>query len=99
MKTLLKYRKDYYSQNGEDGVIEEILRRMGIKQGWFVDVGAWDGKYLSNSFALVEKGWKGLEIKGDKTKFEDILKIIVDYNMNQNLKGGISMDSELRTFT
>jgi hypothetical protein len=32
MKTLLKYRKDYYSQNGEDEVIEEILRRMGIKR-------------------------------------------------------------------
>ena len=26
MKTLLKYRKDYYNQNGEDEVIEEILR-------------------------------------------------------------------------
>jgi len=44
MKTLLRYRKDYYSQNGEDGVIEEILKRIGIKQGYFVDVGAWDGK-------------------------------------------------------
>lgn len=72
MKTLIKYRKNYYSQNGEDGVIEEILKRMGIKQGWFVEFGAWDGKYLSNTYALVEKGWKGVEIEGDKTKFEKL---------------------------
>ncbi len=25
-----------FSQNGEDGVIEEILKRLGIKQGWFI---------------------------------------------------------------
>ena len=26
MRTLLRYIKDYCSQNGDDGVIEEILR-------------------------------------------------------------------------
>ena len=25
---LLKYRKDIYSQNGEDGIVEEILKGM-----------------------------------------------------------------------
>ena len=38
MKTLLRYRNDYYSQNGEDGVIEEIQRRMGIKRKKVGDV-------------------------------------------------------------
>ena len=26
MKKLLKYKKNYYSQNGEDGIIKEILK-------------------------------------------------------------------------
>ena len=28
------YARDVYSQNGEDGIIEEILKRLDIKNGW-----------------------------------------------------------------
>ena len=28
----LKYRKNIFSQNGEDGVIQEILRRLKLKK-------------------------------------------------------------------
>lgn len=76
MMTLLKYRKNYYSQNGEDGIIEEILKRMEIKRGWFVEFGAWDGKHLSNTYMLVEKGWNGVEIEGNPNKFESLKKTI-----------------------
>ncbi|MEI8348683.1 MAG: hypothetical protein WCI77_00880 [Candidatus Omnitrophota bacterium] len=74
MRTLLKYRKNYYSQNGEDGVIREILKRLDIKDSWFVDVGAWDGRYLSNTFLLLQKGWKGVDIEADNTSYNDLLK-------------------------
>jgi len=73
MATLLKYRKNIYSQNGEDGVISEILLRLGIENGWFVEFGAWDGRHLSNAFALVNKGWKGIEIECDQKKYNDLL--------------------------
>jgi len=29
-----KYQKDIYSQNGEDGIIEELLKRLNISDGW-----------------------------------------------------------------
>lgn len=82
MKTLLKYRKNYFSQNGEDGVIEEILIRLGIKQGWFVEFGAWDGIHLSNTYELVKKGWKGVEIEGDENKFKELKNNLSDYKEN-----------------
>ena len=28
-----KYKKNVYSQNGEDGIIEELLKRLNIKNG------------------------------------------------------------------
>lgn len=81
MKSLQDYRKNVFSQNGEDGVIEEICRRMSIVQGEFVEFGAWDGKHLSNTFNLLSKGngWKGVYIEGDTNKFNDLKKMQSDY--------------------
>lgn len=70
MGTFQKYRKNVYSQNGEDGVIAEIVRRIGLKPSWTCDVGAWDGRYGSNCYALVKHGWPCLMIEADERKYE-----------------------------
>jgi hypothetical protein len=74
-----QYAKDIHSQNGEDGIIEELLKRLEIKDGWVCEFGAWNGVYLSNTFALVEKGFKGVYIEGDKNKFKDLLITVEKY--------------------
>jgi len=51
---LNKFAKNYQSQFGEDGIIEEIFKRLGITGGWLVEFGAMDGGQLSNTFHLVE---------------------------------------------
>ncbi len=73
MSSLNKYRKNIYSQNGEDGVLDEILSRLEIRTGSFVEFGAWDGKHLSNTYNLLEKGWNGVYIEGDKGKYQDLV--------------------------
>lgn len=60
------------SQGGEDGIIREILRRLEIEQGWFVEFGAWDGVRFSNTFALVQRSWKGVYIEGDAKKANEL---------------------------
>lgn len=68
-----------YSQNDEDGILEEIFRRLGIKTGTFVEIGVESGLEC-NSLYLIHKGWRGTWIEGDRNrrivieqKFESIL--------------------------
>lgn len=80
---LNKFQFNIYSQNGEDGVIEEILKRLGISNDnkkWCVEFGAWDGIHLSNTFALVEKNWNAVYIEGDSNRYQDLLKTSIKYS-------------------
>ncbi|MGD0576024.1 MAG: hypothetical protein ABSB61_11775 [Anaerolineales bacterium] len=73
MSTLSRYRRNVYSQNGEDGVLEEILSRLGVERGSFVEFGAWDGKHLSNTYRLLEIGWKAVYIEADQAKYDQLV--------------------------
>lgn len=57
------------SQNGEDGIIQEILRRLAEHvplDGWCSEFGAWDGVYLSNTCHLIRnKNYRAVLIEGD----------------------------------
>ena len=74
---LNNYKYNKYSQNGEDGLIEEIFRRLDIvdyENFWVVEFGAWDGMHLSNTFNLIEKGASSVLIEGDEKRFLDLIK-------------------------
>jgi len=69
------FAKNVYSQNGEDGILEEILKRLNITGGQFCEFGAWDGKYLSNTYNLLSNpNWSGVYIEGNKEKYLDLLE-------------------------
>jgi hypothetical protein len=48
------------SQNGEDGVIDAILSRIGTVSKYCVEFGAYDGFHCSNTLRLRNSGWKAL---------------------------------------
>lgn len=69
-----KYKKNVYSQNGEDGIIEHILYFIP-KNKWCCEFGAWDGKHLSNTFNLVENmDYNAVYIESDNIRFYELLK-------------------------
>lgn len=73
-----KYKKNIFSQSGEDGVIFELLRRIRLKKKakkWCCEFGAWDGIHGSNTFNLVKNfDYNAIYIEGDKNRFKDLLK-------------------------
>jgi FkbM family methyltransferase len=51
----------YYSQHGEDFLLWNFFGYES--RGFFVDVGAFDGIHLSNTYSLEEQGWSGICIE------------------------------------
>lgn len=70
----------YYSQHGEDGVLEYLLTKIPTNK-WAVEFGAWDAKYLSNTFYFIEKkNYQAVLIEGDATRIEDAKKNTAQFN-------------------
>ena len=61
-----------YSQNDEEEVILEYFK--GREEGRFLDIGAADGKTLSNVRALYELGWRGVLVEPNPYSFMFLLK-------------------------
>lgn len=53
---LLQHGKKFYSQADEDGIVLEILRRIGLKSGTCVEIGCGNG-LENNTLNLVLRGW------------------------------------------
>jgi len=54
-----------FSQNDEDGILQEIFRRIGTAQKTFVEFGVQDG-LQTNTRLLLYQGWRGLWIEADE---------------------------------
>jgi len=96
-----KFKRNVFSQRGEDGVIDYFMKKMGIDKGYFVEFGAWDGKHFSNCANLAQQGWSGCFIEGDAERFRDLLSNYGDSNkikaVNRYIKpkGDDSLDAIL----
>ena len=80
---LIQYASDVTSQNGEDGILRKIFDDIlppieNNEKRYCVDVGAWDGKHLSNTYSLLVEpsgsscSWRGVLIEGDPDKFREL---------------------------
>lgn len=74
-KGLIRFARDIKSQGGEDGIIAAIFGCLDATQSerWCVDVGAWDGVHLSNTYNLLcAEGtkWRGALVEADVARAE-----------------------------
>lgn len=71
----VKYGEKCFSQTDEDGITIEIINRLGIGKGGFVEFGVGNGME-NNTLALLSLGWNGCWFGG-----EDVL-----FNMEKSVK-------------
>ena len=94
---MASYRNDH-SQFGEDGIIDKIFEIMGARNEWCVEFGAWDGKFLSNTYRRVsEDGWNGILIEGDVARFEDLKATYADNERAHLINEMVGFDTEANT--
>lgn len=75
------YERKEYSQTGQDGIIHELMTRLGVfdgpAPGWCVEFGAWDGIHLSNTYNLIKNhGFRGVLIEGEEKRYKQLCKNI-----------------------
>lgn len=81
---LVKYAYDISSQSGEDGIIKKIFEVINPDHFYCVELGGWDGKYLSNCYNLIQNiGWSGCFIEANEGKFAELIKT---HGANQKVK-------------
>jgi len=68
-----------YSQNNEDDILTKILPK---EIGVVVEIGAFDGKTMSNSLLLIERGWNAFLVEPSPIAFS---KIITLHGNNKNV--------------
>lgn len=61
-----------YSQNNEE---EAILKYLSGEEGFFLDIGAYDGVLMSNTRALAERGWSGALVEGSSFPFTKLFGV------------------------
>jgi hypothetical protein len=72
---LKEFRANVTSRQGEDGIISEIFKRIGVKHKWCVEFGALNGRHDSNVWTLIaDRGWSGVLIEADRTYYEKLIE-------------------------
>lgn len=84
-KALENYGYKVYSQNDEDGIINEIFKRIGTTNKKFIEFGLQDG-LESNTHYLLFYGWNGLWIECDEDSYAQINKKFVRVIQSGQLK-------------
>lgn len=84
LEFLYKYADNkIFSQNGEEGLLIECLKRMNIEKSHCVEIGAADGRWCSNTALLIDKSWSAHLIEKD---FDQYQKAVENWKGREDVK-------------
>ena len=77
-KRLHRYGAKVFSQNEEDGMIEEVFKRIGSGPRTFIEFGVETGVQC-NTVKLLLEGWRGLWLEGSSVDAAEIRRTLTPY--------------------
>jgi hypothetical protein len=81
-KKLNQHGYNITSQDGEDGIIRYILKNVAGVPKTCVEFGAYDGKFLSNTYALWhDGGWRGTLVEMNVSRFQTLERKYREYEL------------------
>jgi len=83
-KRLLRHGFKVYSQHDEDGIIQEIFRRVGVSNRTFIEFGVETGVEC-NTVKLLIEGWRGLWIEANAQAGEAISSTFAEFTKDRRL--------------
>jgi len=92
------YERKVYSQNGEDGILREIIRRIGSGSRYFVEFGVEDGIECNTAFLSRAFGWSGLLIEGSPEKFALLERNYEKYPRVRRMQSFITRENIVHLF-
>jgi hypothetical protein len=75
---LIHSEAQIYSQNGEDGIIEEIFERIGVTNKFFIEIGSSNG-LENNTALLLLSDWQGIWVEGSQDSCRQAHKHWTEY--------------------
>jgi len=64
---------------------EEIILRYAAQPARFLEIGAYDGMFLSNTYCLLERGWKGVMVEPSPEAFLKLRNNLKQFQANIQL--------------
>jgi hypothetical protein len=90
---LTRFEQRVFSQNGEDGVIAELLARVGVSSRWFVEFGIGPG-VEGNCVLLADVfGWSGLFLESDDDDFRALEQKYATNERVRTIRAAVTPDN------
>jgi len=90
--------KKVFSQNGEDGVLEDIFSVVGTRDKFYVEFGVQDGTECNTRNLFKNYGWNGVLMDGDGLPTHDSRVIFKEYITTEGIVGLFQKYNVPKTF-
>ncbi|MFD3448186.1 hypothetical protein ACFDTO_26695 [Microbacteriaceae bacterium 4G12] len=87
------YEKKVRSQNGEDGIIEELFLRIGTTNKYFVEFGVQDGSECNTAYLSLFNNWSGLMIEGDNENYKRLCANLFNHKSVQTVQKFVTKEN------
>jgi len=74
-----------FSQNGEDGILDVLLKQLRASNRYFIEIGAADGIENNSGWLLIAEKYSGLLIEGSAQLVERARRTVIGYSIGAEI--------------